>query len=55
MISLRTILNRIDPQAAEDQGHAREMTPFNYRSPQGRPIIVANQVHQRRHRRNREV
>lgn len=51
MTNLRTILERKNERAAEEQTDARETTGRSYRHPEVRPIILANRIHQRRYRR----
>ena len=49
MPNLRTLLNRKNEQAAEEQTDAREVGPRGYRDPVMRPVILANRIYKRRH------
>lgn len=51
MRNLRTILERKNERAAEEQTDAREIGPRGYRDPVMRPVILANRINMRRYLR----
>ena len=55
MLNLRTILSRLNEQAAEEQTDARENGPRVYPHPLARTVILANSIYKLRHEVRRTV